>query len=61
LLRKFKENSVHNEYLFVICDGQYYTKDKIKDLKELTSNRSFVVRIEEVVAIVEKIVSKGKQ
>ncbi|MDR3049154.1 MAG: hypothetical protein LBV16_04865 [Elusimicrobiota bacterium] len=61
LLRKFKENSVHNEYLFIICDGKYYTENKIKHLKELTSDRSFVVRIEEVVSVVEKIISKGKK
>jgi hypothetical protein len=55
-LRKFKNNEKENQYLFVICDGTYYTKEKIKILKDLTSKRSFVVSIEEVVSVVNFII-----
>jgi hypothetical protein len=56
ILRKFKNNEEENQYLFVICDGTYYTKEKIKILKDLTSKRSFVVSIEEVVSVVNFII-----
>jgi hypothetical protein len=58
LLRKFKENTNTNEYLFVICDGKYYTENKINFLKDLTSKRSFVVSIDKVISVVEKIIRK---
>jgi hypothetical protein len=58
-LGKFKNNDKENQYLFIICDGQYYTKQRIKILKNLMSKRSFVVNIEKVVSTV-KIIIKNK-
>ncbi|MDR2191613.1 MAG: hypothetical protein LBO62_01860 [Endomicrobium sp.] len=56
LLRKFKENNKNNEFLFIICDGRYYTKDKVEFLNALTSKRSFVAGIEQVIS---KVLSMG--
>ncbi|MDR3243626.1 MAG: hypothetical protein LBT79_02630 [Elusimicrobiota bacterium] len=58
LLRKFKGNTNNNEFLFIICDGAYYTKDKFKQLKSLESKRSFVVCIEAVVNKVKVMLEK---
>jgi hypothetical protein len=55
LLRKFQNNTNNNEFLFVICDGKYYTKDKMQQLKNLDSKRSFALAIEEVVKKVKQI------
>jgi hypothetical protein len=58
LLRRFKENNKNSEFLFVICDGAYYTPAKMKTLKNLTSKRSFAAQIEDVVSMVATIISK---
>jgi hypothetical protein len=58
LLEKFRNNDCENEYFFAICDGQYYTNQKTHFLNKLTTDRSFVLKIEDVV---KTVISIAKQ
>ena len=58
LLEKFIKNVNENEFFFAICDGQYYSNKKMQVLKKLRTERSFVLRIEDVVKTVKTIVKK---
>jgi hypothetical protein len=58
LLEKFRNNENENEYFFAICDGQYYTSQKMQTLKKLRTDRSFVLRIEDVFKTVCSIVKQ---